>query len=154
MLCFYRYPKFLRYFTLARLGFSPPFKHTNMKPSVTCLLWPKSKYDDNTVVFLIEWVTFTKLYTFLTSPIPWLLMQVISDHSLFHPEPNVFLVIFMFFNGSFHLLNLNFSGAHAESDVWSTPKLGCDLVLCIFDILKLKKWFPDFLYVIRQTFEK
>ena len=80
-------------------------------------------------------------------------MQVISDQSLFQPEPNAFLVIFMSFNDSLHLLNLNLSGAHAESDVWSTPKLGCDLVLCLFGILELKKWFPDFLYVIRQTFD-
>ena len=30
MLCFYRYPKSLRYFTLARLGFSPPFLHAGI----------------------------------------------------------------------------------------------------------------------------
>ena len=60
----------------------------------------------------------------------------------------------MLFNDSVDLLNLNFSGAHAESDVWGTPKLSCDLVLCLFGILDLKKWFPDFLYVIRQTLDK
>ena len=80
-------------------------------------------------------------------------MQVISDQSLFQPESNAFMVIFISFNGSPHLLDLNLSGAHAEPDVWSTRKLGCDLVLCLFGILELKKWFPDFFFVISQTFD-
>ena len=70
-------------------------------------------------------------------------MQVISDQSLFHPQPNAFswyscasITVYCV-----HLLNLNLSDAqlHAESDVWGTPKLVCDLVLYLFDILELKK---------------
>ena len=82
-----------------------------------------------------------------------LLLQFIPASS-FLAKHGALLVIFMFFNDSVHLLNLNFIGAHAGSDGWSTPKLDCDLALCLFGILELKKRFPDFLYVIRQTKSK
>ena len=55
-LCFYRYgtPNSIRYFALERLGLSSLFKYTNIEPSVTYLLGPKSKYDDDPVAFLVE----------------------------------------------------------------------------------------------------
>ena len=70
-------------------------------------------------------------------------MQIIGDQSL-RPEPK-FIQILMFFsdidlfNDSVHLLNLNLSGAHADSDVWRPPKLDCNPLLCLFGILELKK---------------
>ena len=59
-------------------------------------------------------------------------------------NPMLFSDIHVLQYDSVHLLHLNLSGAHAKSDVWSTLKLGCDPVLCLFGILEFKKWFPDF----------
>ena len=45
--------------------------------------------------------------------------------------------------GSVHLLNLDLTGAHVKSDVWSMPTSSYDSALCLFGILELEKWFPE-----------
>ena len=107
----YSTPNSVRYFSFTRLAFFPLLKYTNVKPSVTYLLWPVEVWWWHCCISC--WVSnFHQTFNFfwyLQSHDCWCKSSV--TRVCFTQNPMLFSDIHVF-NDSVHLLNWSLYGAH------------------------------------------